>query len=410
MRPRLLLATASAAVAASTAFAQQAIPLSIETIGNAQRLVIYAGINGDVPHPYLFDTGSSGFNAAFYDGPYSGPGSNPTAWSSTSTLSTNATASYGTPAQGFSYVLNAVTVPSIQIYSKLNLATPAMTLTATDTNPGSTGFIIGQVTNQTFNNGDPSSFQANLAAGLPPLSSGLYGTFGASLFTGNVTNGSAPYVNASVLGQSTTTGWAVVANTGTSSAQAILGLNSAIRSQFASQVAWTATGAVPFPNSNAIGSTEFGGGKFDFELSGGGNSPVNWTSDTLLDAGTQNNNLNFTGDQIHLDPYESSSPQVDANYTISATGITPGSGTYSFVTTTGVSPVTYEANVGSNKTHSTVGIGFFLNNSVAFDLENQQTLYTSNVVAVPEPATAALAGWALAGTAALALLRRRQRR
>ena len=47
-----------------SARAQQAIPLSLETIGNSQRLVIYAGINGGTAEPYLFDTGSSGFNAA----------------------------------------------------------------------------------------------------------------------------------------------------------------------------------------------------------------------------------------------------------------------------------------------------------------------------------------------------------
>ncbi|TSA33322.1 MAG: PEP-CTERM sorting domain-containing protein [Verrucomicrobiaceae bacterium] len=35
-----------------------------------------------------------------------------------------------------------------------------------------------------------------------------------------------------------------------------------------------------------------------------------------------------------------------------------------------------------------MGINFFLNNSVAFDLQNQQTLYTSNVV--PEPSIPAL--------------------
>jgi hypothetical protein len=55
-----------------SARAQQDIPLSLETIGNSQRLVIYAGINGGVAEPYLFDTGSSGFNAAYYNGTYTG--------------------------------------------------------------------------------------------------------------------------------------------------------------------------------------------------------------------------------------------------------------------------------------------------------------------------------------------------
>ncbi len=66
---------------------------------------------------------------------------------------------------------------------------------------------------------------------------------------------------------------------------------------------------------------------------------------------------------------------------------------YSFVTTATNDPVTYNANVKTNGSNSTFGISFFLNNSVGFDLENQQTLYTANVVtAVPEPSTYALFG------------------
>ena len=382
--------------------ALQDIPLSLETIGNSQRLVIYAGINGGTAEPYLFDTGSSGFNAAYYNGPYTGSGTNPAAWTATSTISTNATASYGTPANGFSYTLNAVTVPSIQIYRKTDLTHVAVNLVATDINPSSTGYIIGQVTDQTFNGGGPSSFQSNLAQGLAPLSSGLYGTFGASLFTGNVTSGSVPFVNSSVLGQSTTTGWAVVANTGTDPAHAILGLNSAVRNQFTSSVAWTATGADAFPNSGATGSTEFGGGKFDFVLSGGGNPTVTWSNGTLLDAGTQNNNLNAKdSSSSDLSQYETSPPLVDAGYTITAAGngVITVSDTYGFTTTTG-GLETYNANVKPDATandHSTIGIGFFLADSVAFDLQNQQTLYTSNVVTVPEPGPIGLLGFAAIG-------------
>jgi len=102
-----------------------------------------------------------------------------------------------------------------------------------------------------------------------------------------------------------------------------------------------------------------------------------------------------------LSNYETSPPLVDAGYTITAAGngTVTVSDTYGFTTTTG-GLETYNANVkpdAAANDHSTLGIGFFLADSVAFDLQNQQTLYTSNVVAVPEPGSFALLGFAAAG-------------
>jgi len=57
------VAAIGAAVSVFSARAQQDIPLSLETIGNSQRLVIYAGINGGAAEPYLFDTAPSGMPA-----------------------------------------------------------------------------------------------------------------------------------------------------------------------------------------------------------------------------------------------------------------------------------------------------------------------------------------------------------
>ena len=387
--------------------AQQIIPLSLETIGGSQRLVIYAGINGGAAYPYLFDTGSPGFNAAYYNGPYTGPGSNPFDWASTGTVVADADVYYS----DFGYKLNAVYVPTIEIYKKHNLATPEVILSSTSVNPGSPGFVIGQVTHRitaaagpgdwTNRQGDhfdyDASFTSNMASGAAPLASGLYGTFGAGLFaTKNITSpGGTDYVNGSVLGQATTTGWAVIANSDPDHAHAILGLDAGLRSQFTSSVSWTATGADPFPNSNATSSTEFGGGRFEFELSGGGHPAVTWTNGTLLDTGTQNNNLNAENSSASdLALYETHAPLVDAGHTIRVAGDGIASDHYSFQTTTS-GLETYHANVKPDATsndHSTVGIGFFLNKSVAFDLENQQTLYTSAVV--PEPGPIFLLGMA----------------
>lgn len=397
------------AISCLAAQAQQIIPLSLETIGGSQRLVIYAGINGGAASPYLFDTGSPGFNAAYYNGPYTGPGSNPFDWASTGTAVADADVYYS----GFGYKLNAVYVPTIEIYRKTNLATPEVILSSTSVNPGSSGFVIGQVTERITASAGPgdwtnrqgehfdydASFTSNMAAGAAPLASGLYGTFGAGLFaTKNITSaGGTDYVNGSVLGQATTTGWAVVANSDPDDAHAILGLDAGLRSQFTSSVSWTATSADPFPNSNAASSTEFGGGRFEFALSGGGHPVVTWTNGTLLDTGTQNNNLNAENSSASdLSFYETNAPLVDAGHTIrvAGDGIVTVSDDYSFQTTTS-GLETYHANVMPDATsndHSTVGIGFFLNKSVAFDLENQQTLYTSAVV--PEPGSIFLLGMA----------------
>ncbi len=72
------------------------------------------------------------------------------------------------------------------------------------------------------------------------------------------------------------------------------------------------------------------------------------------------------------------------------TGLNPGSGTYSFAITDATNPITYNATVEGTASHSTIGVNFFLNNSVAFDLENKKTFYTPNAVTVPEPNTSAL--------------------
>ena len=102
---------------------------------------------------------------------------------------------------------------------------------------------------------------------------------------------------------------------------------------------------------------------------------------------------------------------MDAGYTITAAGdrVVTVSDTYSF-TTKDSGLETHQANVkpdASTNDHSTSGIAFFLDNSVAFDLQNQQTLYTSNVVTVPEPGPIGLLGFALVGLRLF--LRRRTR-
>lgn len=361
------------------------LPLLLKTLDiNSQRLVIYAGINGGAPKPYLFDTGSAGFNAAYYDGPITGNGTNTTNWTFSSTISTNATVSYG---GGLHYNLNAVTVSSIEIYDPHHLSVVKACLTA----PGnSAGFTIGQVTNAYGS--DATQFTQNLQNGLAPLDSGLYGTFGAGMFVGLNTSGSNSYLNASVLGQASVSGWAVVANA--ASPRVYLGLDSFIRSQFDSAVPWNGLSVDEFPITNANSGIEYGDGIFDFTLSGNGAPPVQWTQPVMLDTGTANNLFNApSSNQAVLDDYyyvTNGSTLVGPGFDMEIKGHPSGSGTYDFVTDDLAPLQTSSVTLNADNTdHSTIGIGFFLNKSVAFDLENMQTLYTSNTV-IPEPSALVL--------------------
>ncbi len=378
--------------AVPSAWTQIKIPLELTTIGTAQRLVIHVGINGSDPLPYLFDTGSPGFNAIYYDQLESSPSN----WTYNSVISSNATVAYGTGGDPLVYTLNAVTVNAIQIYHPTG-ALPPVTLTAPG---GSGGYTIGQITDITGSGVAP--FSSSLEAGNSPLSSGLFGTFGASLFTGLVTTGSVDYVNSSVLGQSTATGWAIVANAG-SDPHVILGLNGEIRSQFTTTVNWTGTSDYQYPITNAAASTEFGGGEFRVRLSGDGVSPVNWVNDTLLDTGTQDN-LIHGNPSLHpdLNDYTTNGNNyLEAGYEVGVEAVVVDAEEYRFTTTLGDAVVTHDVQLERDSiTRSTIGIGFFLENSVAFDLENQQTLYTDATVIVPEPNAVILF---LAGLAVLAV-------
>ncbi|CAN5800401.1 hypothetical protein BH09VER1_BH09VER1_48750 [soil metagenome] len=367
---------------ATRGWGQEVIPLELGWQGDVQRLFIYVGIDGGPVNKYLFDTGSAGFNAAYYDGAYTGPDPNPALWTNTGTLAASGTVTYGSATSGFSYQLNEVTVNSIQIYNPTDLLGPAaIVLTG--------NYQMGQVVNKYDHTGAVvTSFQSNLSQGLAP-ENGIYGTFGAALYTGLNATGSQAFVNSSILGQATTSGWAVVAND-SGSAYAILGLDEGIRSQFTSTMAWTGSGGPAFPGSGANASTEFGGGDMTYVLSGSGQTPVVWTAKTLLDTGTQDNTLNAK--DADLTGYMNGT-RVKEGYDLAITGTDAGAGTYDF-TTTGdkPDPPTYDVTLGTATDTSTVGIGFYLNNSVAFDLANQQTLYTDATVTVPEPGTVALMG------------------
>ena len=394
------------------AAARAEIPLSLVTVpceggsGYRQQLWIYLGINdtldeggNPVVRPYLFDTGSAMFNAAYY----TGTDPNPNQWIHGPEVLANSSYSYGR-GNGKTDYLDVVNVSTIKVYRSQNDTTARYTFSANAINPNSAGYVVGKVTSTTLAlSGNYTSLQDALAHDAAPYVSGVYGTFGAAMFTANVTSTSDHAIVGSVLGQSTTTGWTVAANTpSTSKPLVILGLDDATRAQFNSAVAWSSatdnSTKAPFPNSGATSGKEFDTA-FAYSVqnsSQNGGLPVEWSAFTLLDTGTADTNT--SNSTAHADLQNGSllnGGYVIDGSTFEATGnstLTPNQ-SYSFTTNSTyqvdgeqVSTLTVQSFATGNST--TMGINFFLNNSVAFDLQNQQTLYTSNVV--PEPSIPAL--------------------
>jgi hypothetical protein len=112
------------------------IPLNLITVnGNAQALAIDIGIAGGTPKPYLFDTGSTVFNAAYSSAWFPPP---------TSTLANNVLYSYGS-ASSATFLANLVTVPNLSFCSSSNPSTPGYTLRSI-----SPGYQIDQVMNEVW--------------------------------------------------------------------------------------------------------------------------------------------------------------------------------------------------------------------------------------------------------------------
>jgi autotransporter-associated beta strand protein len=152
-----------------------------------------------------------------------------------------------------------------------------------------------------------------------------------------------------------------------------------------------------FPNSNAPSSFEYGI-RMNFTASAPGGPTVTWSSQpTLLDTGTPTNQPNSTtADVSGLATYNSATGKYDlrrgTTFTVSGTasGATPVSdqvfptGSYPYA-----SP--YDVAVGSGSNRNIVGVSFFLENSVLFDLAGQAVGYTSNFVTDTNITTSAAA-------------------
>jgi uncharacterized protein with beta-barrel porin domain len=399
------------------------IPLQyvFDSSSNQARLAIYIGINGGPPQPYLFDTGSALFNAAYNPNTWNGfvqQSRTPTTWNGIQLCYSGST-----PLACRGYTGNIVQVPMLSFY-QAGGSTPVTTFTATP------GFQINAAYSYTdstvipnINDSFPGYFNDPSAG--PPQEGLFYGVFGARASVDLLNKGCTMpncYISGGVFGQTIVSGAArqgyiVAANGQPNPANAFspgglnqplgnqivtvggqtrpvtwcspcvtVGLTPQLIGQFApvglptqtpalpGLVPWisptAATPAPPFPNpyGGATGnnSAPTDGTMFSVTLTPSGGSPMTYISAALLDTGTRffNVNSNFVTNS--------------STGSISIVGVTPSSGSIPGLpssTSTLTGGPSYSVSVTSSSS-DTIGIPFFMQNSVMFDLSDEAIGYT----------------------------------
>jgi hypothetical protein len=400
------------------------IPLQLNESTSGVRLIINVGIGGQAPLPYLFDTGSSAFVAAYSASSFGSVPSNMSASTAQypNGLPTGVTVSY---TSNNTYTGNFVAVPSLSFYATSSAgASPAATLNATTLSGAASSFVIDAAYSR---NG--VSIPVPLQT-IPGVFNGIYGIFGAGDFAlsrrgdsnltqPGVTPNTTTATIGSVLGQAvvpgTTAGYVVAANgqalSGLNTGQGMvpgasvngpqvgqnvtscspcvmLGLTPALVAQFRPMNAlpWTAQGSgttANFPNSNAPAGTEFG-----VNLNYTVTTPFLGTKQynnqpTLLDTGTavyQFRSSSFPYSFVAQSGTVTMSGTAAGATTITnqivPTGAFPYPAPYQteFISLTPPSPPNPPA------IENIIGIGFFLQNSVLFNLAGEAIGYTSNFV------------------------------
>jgi autotransporter-associated beta strand protein len=418
----------------STAFGQtQAssvdIPLSyvFDSQSYAARLSINIGINGGAPRPYLFDTGSSLFNAAFDSKTWGGYSEYTTSVPTSTVANGNGIQLCYSENNGCrGYTGNILQIPLLSFYAPGVTTTetaPAATL-ATPEVPGQ-GFQINAAykytdpdTNPATHDIFPDYFHHHATKDVAPQEGLFYGVFGSKisvdLLNKKKCSGSDCYVAGSVLGQVIVPGAAkqgfVVAANGQGyvidsngpqpdppppqkSANVLIGgttqpvtscnpcvtvgLTPEIIGQFApvglpsttsapGLIPWVADPAPPFPNpyGGSTGNNSAPADAMYFTVTVSDGTTTTAKAFTLLDTGTKYYSLTKDFSET-------------LKGTISITGLTseeqPILGLPTATTTLTGKPNYYVD--GSGKTN-TLGIPFFTQNSVMFDLSDQVTGYT----------------------------------
>ena len=378
-----------AGVRAQDTSAPYSIPLHEFQFTNANGYVqtdytIDVGVNGGAPRPYLFDTGSSVFEAVVGNSPYDlsppVPGVTPVA--------TNFQYSYET-GDGFEGTLVDT---SVSFYATLDTNSFITNLT---TAAGSTnGILVNAISNHLISNAVDTNYWPSIETNGAPIYDTLAGTFGAGTFLSSTTNGiigtATNLTYGGVLGQITTSGYIVSLNS--SNASVTVGLNSTLINQFTNIVS-----ANPSTNPNALvfpgsGTASFDEKELNVNETISGSNTVNGHNDlttnstsVLLDTGT--GNLNTTNDYANF--YSNSDHIIPGNnFSVVSTN---GSSILSVTTTT----PDQDLSTSVSSSERTLGIAVFLTNSVLYNLQDTNLGFTTaavNAESVPEPSTYILFG------------------
>lgn len=416
----------------------QSVSLPLQYVGNpsnnpaSYRLGINVGINGGPGQLYLFDTGSALFNAAY----------NPATWNgyASGLVVNNAPASPSLVRQyNYSYLAsgyygNVVQVPLLSFYSA-GAATPAVALSA------SPGYLIGAVYRRydgSITQDYPSWFSSNTGA---PVEGNFYGTFGAAAFATmevSTVAGGGRTVVGGVLGQTivpglAAQGYVVAANGQTNPTNAALGLANAPASGTATVTLGGQAQSVtacnpcvtvgltpqimgqflpvgpPGANPSRAGAMPLAQGTYNFPNPYGGATGNSGTNEFGAMARTSLNGQSATTPVL----FDTGTafiglPGLTGTGTLTVIGtnqqgqVVAGLPVSSSIVTSGASPTTY--NTDSSYTNAVLGIAFFMQNSVMFDLSDGLLSYTPYFVTADPLATTAAGGLVIgAGTVPLGL-------
>jgi len=392
------------------------IPLQLFHANDGVILTINVGINGGPARPYLFDTGSDVFNAYYNNA--SVFGGLPSEMASAG-LPTGTKTLYGDSDPHNEFDANVIKVPYLTFYATPSSST-GITLNATAPGNGPSNFLVNAVYyhQEAITDSTPGLQAA-------PGFAGYYGIFGASAVAEHFTDGAASHpaqvdctdagnpcrtVLGGVLGQAvvpgTTAGYVVSANglsvnaeIGNGGAvpgatlngpqatrcaiascgpQVMLGLTPALLAQFSAADTRRAglSSGPAFPNSNTPSFNQF---PINLTVTVSGEGPtLTLTQKTMLDTGTPDSQLYASGVQTRF---------FDAGATVTVTTGKPGADPVVYTTTrTGTDridgglPYTVRTADDGNPNRTYLGLGFFLQNSVLFDLAGDAIGYSPNYV------------------------------
>jgi autotransporter-associated beta strand protein len=401
---RVFSASAALTICAAALSGSPARPQSLDLplsyyleLGNQLKLVAAIGIADQSPLLYTFDTGSAPFVAQYNSQVF---GSIPSVQQPNAIfpakLPTKITDSYE---DGTSYEANLVGVPSVTFYPTL-MSTSGVQIPAQAQGGAASAFVVAAVTKLDGQPVPATPTPLYLPSPNGTQQAALYGDFGAGYWVLPETNNSTatPQQGAqssSVLGQAIipgTSGGYIVAANGASlstitqivgpgippaanvngpqgtqniascSPCVILGLTPALVAQFQARNAFQYSAyQYPFWNSsNPSGKQRDISVNYSFTSTSG---TVSGQTPTLFDTGAPS-------------PHVETSDAVQNNTTFTYSG--PAQNALQISNTVvPMSPYAYHAETG---TGSNFGLQFFLQNSVMFDLTDQQVVYTPNFV------------------------------